>query len=102
MTTFTKPLLKRIKLLPRDKERYVEYDMWRCPRCKYMQFNKHKNCIGICHSWHTLVLDTGRYGLLYSIPTHCSRWDLGKFKPAKRKEIKRAKPTTRVRKVLSR
>lgn len=105
MTTFIKPLLKRIKLLPRDKEKYIEYDLWHCPRCKYMEFRKHWNIVGRCHCFNLLLVSLGRYDLLHSNPDLCHSFNLGKFKAKKKtvkKESKRVKSTTKIRKVLSR
>lgn len=97
--------MRRIKLLKKDKDKWVEYDIFSCPRCKYMQFRKHWNCIGVCHSFCSFILDLGRYDIDHSMADRCHKWSLGKFKSPKKKVVVRRKTigkSTKVRKVLPR
>ncbi len=87
--------------MPRDKEKYIEYDLWYCPRCKFMEFRQHYNVVGRCHAFNRLLVDTSKYSLCDSLNYLCTNFILGKFKKKAKRVSKSVKPTTRIRKVLS-
>ena len=95
--------MKRIKLLKKDKDKWVEYDIFSCPRCKHMQFKKRWNIIGRCHHWNCLIIDIGKHGIYNSIRKRCIAFLIGKFKsPKKKVERKPRVKAIKVRKVLPR